>query len=82
MTILPLRLRLRLFRIDVRHQVSDGLFPSPGAFDNLWKEHLAGAEQIADDAHRVHQRPFDDVERRLAASRASSVSGMTNVLMP
>ena len=42
----------------------------PGALDDLRQEHLAGAEQLADDAHAVHQRPFDHVERaRLGETR-------------
>ena len=32
-------------------------------FDHLRQEHLAGAEQVADDVHAVHQRAFDDFDR-------------------
>ena len=32
------------------------------ALDDLGQEHLPRAEEIADDRHPVHQRPFDDVE--------------------
>ena len=37
----------------------------PRALDDLRQEHLAGAKQIADDLHAVHQRPLDDLERPL-----------------
>ena len=43
-------------------QVGDGLFHHAGAFDDLRQEHLAGAEQVADDLHAVHQRAFDDLQ--------------------
>ena len=38
------------------------------ALDDLGQEHLAGAEEVADDAHAVHQRSFDDVDRACRAS--------------
>ena len=41
----------------------DRLFHHPRALDHLGQEHLAGAEQVADGVHAVHQRPFDNVER-------------------
>ena len=44
------------------------------ALDDLRQEHLAGAEQLADDLHAVHQRPLDDVERpRILAPRLLDV---------
>ena len=46
-----------------RLEVGHGLFHRAGALHHLRQEHLAGAEQVADDLHAVHQRPFDDVER-------------------
>ena len=56
-------------------QVGDGLLHDAGGLDDLRQEHLAGAEEVADDAHAVHQRAFDD-ERAggRALTRASSVS--------
>src|SRR5262249_53372353 len=33
------------------------------ALDDLRQEHLAGAEQVADDFNAVHERPLDDVQR-------------------
>ena len=44
-------------------QVGDGALHRPRALDHLGQEHLAGAEQVADDLHAVHQRALDDVER-------------------
>src|SRR5207237_796380 len=44
---------------------SDGLLHGARALDDLRQEHFARAEEIADDLHAVHQRPFDDVERPL-----------------
>ncbi len=46
-----------------RLEVGDRALHRPGALDDLRQEHLPGAEQVADDLHAVHQRPFDDVER-------------------
>ena len=51
--------------LDERHEVSHGLLHDPGALDDLGQEHLAGAEQVADDVHPVHQRALDDVDRAL-----------------
>ncbi|OPZ09737.1 MAG: hypothetical protein BWZ08_00202 [candidate division BRC1 bacterium ADurb.BinA292] len=44
-------------------QVSDRLFHDAGALDDLGQKHLAGAEEVADDIHAVHQRTFDDLQR-------------------
>jgi hypothetical protein len=33
--------------------------------DHLRQEHLAGAEQVADHVHAVHQRTLDDLDRTL-----------------
>ena len=46
-----------------RLQVGHRLLHGARALDDLRQKHLAGAEEIADDLHAVHQRPFDDVER-------------------
>ncbi len=54
--------RLRLFRLDERHQVPDRLLHHARALDHLRQEHLAGAEEIADDVHPRHQRAFDHLD--------------------
>ena len=56
---------LGLFRLDVGHEVGHGLLHDAGALDHLRQEHLARAEQIADDVHAVHQRPLNDAQRPL-----------------
>ena len=66
MTIRPFGSRPRpgsLLGLDERDEVGDGLLHDPGALDDLGQEHLAGAEQVADDVHAVHQRPLDDLDR-------------------
>ncbi len=54
-----------LLGLDERHEVSHGLLHDPGALDDLGQEHLAGAEEVADDVHPVHQRALDDMDRPL-----------------
>ncbi len=54
-----------LLLLDIGNQRGDRFFHDPRRFDDLRQEHLAGAEQVADHVHAVHQRPFDDVERPL-----------------
>ena len=44
-------------------QVGHRLLHGAGALHHLGQEHLARAEQVADDLHAVHQRALDDVER-------------------
>src|ERR1043165_1965749 len=44
-------------------QIFDRSFHDVGSLDNLRQEHLAGAEQVADDVHAVHERAFDDLQR-------------------
>ena len=51
--------------LDVRNQVRDGLLHHARRLHDLRQEHLAGAEQVADDVHAVHQRPFDHLQRAL-----------------
>jgi hypothetical protein len=53
----------RLLLLHERLEVGDGLLHHARALDHLRQEHLAGAEQVADDVHAVHQRALDDVER-------------------
>ena len=43
-----------------------GLLHHARRLDDLRQEHLARAEQVADDIHAVHQRPFDHVDRPAA----------------
>ena len=51
-------------------QVGDGSLHRARALDDLRQEHLAGAEQVADHLHPVHQRALDD-QQRLAVFDAS-----------
>ena len=51
-----------LLRFDERGQVGHCLLHHPGALDHLRQKHLAGAEQVADPVHAVHQRAFDDLD--------------------
>jgi hypothetical protein len=60
-------LLLALLFLDVGHQVGHGLLHHARGLDHLGQEHLAGAEQVADDIHAVHQRAFDHVQRAAAA---------------
>jgi hypothetical protein len=52
-----------LFVFHERLEMRDGLLHDPGALHDLRQEHFAGAEEIADHRHPVHQRAFDDVQR-------------------
>ena len=52
---LPLALHERL-------EPGDRLLHDPRALHDLGQEHLAGAEEVADHLHAVHQRPLDDVQ--------------------
>ena len=52
-----------LLRLDEGHEVSDRLLHHAGALDHLRQEHLAGAEQVADHVHAVHERSLDHGER-------------------
>ena len=60
---LPGRDHRRLLGLHERRQVGDRLLHHARRLDHLRQEHLAGAEQVADHAHAVHQRPFDDQQR-------------------
>ena len=57
----PRRARL-LLGLDERHEMGDGLLHDPGALHDLRQEHLARAEQVADDVHPGHQRALDDLD--------------------
>ena len=43
-------------------EVVYGFLHDSGASHNLWQKHFALAEQVANDLHSLHQRPFNDVE--------------------
>jgi len=47
------------------HQVAHRLLHHARALDYLRQEHLARAEKVAHDVHRIHQRALDDVQRLL-----------------
>ena len=56
----------RLFRFHIGHQVGYRFLHHAGRLDHLRQEHLAGAEQITNNVHAVHQGAFDDVQRSFA----------------
>ena len=74
-TILPAELRpspvdavgeiARLFLFHERHQIGDRLLHHARRLHHLRQEHLAVAEEVADDVHAGHQRAFDHVQRPL-----------------
>ena len=67
-TILPLGCVVagaQFFRLDVGHQMRHRLLHHARRFHHLRQEHLAGAEQVADHVHAVHQRAFDHLDREL-----------------
>ena len=49
-----------LFLLHEGSEVGDGFFHHAGRLHHLRQKHFTRAEQIADDAHAVHERPFDD----------------------
>ena len=51
-----------LLRLDEGDEPGHGLFHDARALDHLRQEHLAGAEQVTDDVHAVHERAFDDLD--------------------
>jgi hypothetical protein len=65
-----------LFLLHEGLQIRDALLHHAGAFHDLREEHFASAEEVADDAHAVHERAFDD-EQRLAelVERLLSIDG-------
>ena len=62
---LRLEARSLLLRLEVGLQIGDRLLHHARRLDDLRQEHLAGAEQVADDVHAGHQRALDDVQRLL-----------------
>ena len=86
MTILPFALaspprvdQRRLLGLDVGQQVGDRLLHHARRLHHLRQEHLALAEQVADDVHAGHQRPFDHVQRP-AARGLDRCAGLLGVL--
>ena len=53
--------------LDEGDEIADGFLHHPSRLDDLGEEHLAGAEEVADDVHAVHQRAFDDLDRSATA---------------
>ena len=73
----------RLLGLHERLEVRDRALHRARALDDLRQEHLARAEEVADDLHAVHQRPFDHLERpRRTRWRASSASSSMKSTMP
>ncbi len=65
-TILPLAVvtPVRRFSASISgSRIATAFFITRADLTTWGQEHLAGAEQLADDVHAVHQRAFDDVER-------------------
>ena len=54
---------LCFFFLHERREPCHRFFHHARRLDDLRQEHLARAEEVADDAHAVHQRAFDDLER-------------------
>ncbi len=65
---------LGFFGLHERGEIGDGFFHHAGGFYDLRKEHLAGTEEVADDAHARHERAFDDEQR--AAEFGASLLGI------
>ena len=60
------RFFLAFFFLNKRDQVRHRLLHHPRRLHHLWEEHFALAEQITNDVHAVHQRPFDHLNRPAA----------------
>ena len=52
-----------LLGLDVGDEVGDGLLHHASGLHHLGEEHLAGAEEVTDDVHAVHERALDDLDR-------------------
>ena len=68
--LLGLRVTGLLLGLDERDQVGDRLLHHAGGLHDLGQEHLAGAEQVADDVHAVHQWSLDHLDGRRRARRS------------
>ena len=66
-------LLLAFFFLDVGDQMGDGLLHHARALDHLGQEHLALAEQVADDVHAVHQRALDHMQGAAAPGQDFAV---------
>jgi len=77
--VLARGLLLTLLFLDVGHEMRHGLLHHARRLDHLGQEHLARAEQVADDVHAGHQRAFDHVQRT-AAARQHFLVGLFGVL--
>ena len=53
---------LGLFLLHVGREPRDRFFHHARRLDHLRQEHLARAKEVADDAHAIHQRAFDNLE--------------------
>ena len=53
---------LGLFFLHEWREPCDRFFHHARRLDHLRQEHLARAEEVADNAHAIHQRAFDDLE--------------------
>ena len=53
----------QLLGLHMRQQPGNRLLHDARRLHHLRQEHLAGAEQVADDVHAGHQRALDDVQR-------------------
>ena len=62
---LAARRHLGLLGFHERREIRHGLLHHARGLHHLREKHFARAEQVADDAHARHERPFDD-EQRLA----------------
>jgi hypothetical protein len=51
--------------LEVRHQHGNRLLHHARRLHHLRQKHLAGAEQVADHVHAVHQRALDDRKRTI-----------------
>jgi hypothetical protein len=61
-----------LLRFHERLEIRDRALHRARALDHLRQKHLAGAEQVADRLHPVHQRTFDHV----SGGRVSALLGI------
>ena len=48
---------------DERNQIRNRLLHDTRTFNDLRQKHFPGSEQVANDVHTVHQRPFDHFKR-------------------
>ena len=68
------RLAAIFFGIHEGFEVGNRTLHDAGAFHHLRQEHLSGPEEVADNLHSVHQRPFD--HQKGAAQFLASLLGV------